>query len=209
MALELPPLPYSANALEPHIGAATVELHHGRHEAGYIDRVNAIAAQLGLALHSLEDAVHVARTRGHTTLFNMAAQAWNHWLYWRSLRPNGGGRPHGAVAALIDEQLDGHERFAAAFRDAATAHFGSGWAWLVVTAGRLSITTTMNAELPQAPQVPLLVIDVWEHAYYLDYQNRRAAYVTAVVDHLLNWDWANARLAAATEAAPQARAARA
>jgi Fe-Mn family superoxide dismutase len=208
MPIQLPPLPYAPEALEPHISARTVELHHERHEAGYIDRVNAIAAELKLTLNSLGEAVTVARRRGHTTLFNMAAQAWNHGFYWESLRPGAGGPPHGNIATLIDAQLGGYESFAAEFRDRATAHFGSGWAWLVATEGKLSIVTTQNAELPTAPQVPLLVIDVWEHAYYLDYRNRRAAYVTAVVDHLLNWDWANACLQAVA-ASPPVRAGRA
>jgi Fe-Mn family superoxide dismutase len=202
MPIELSPLPYAVEALEPHISARTVDLHHERHERGYVERVNAIAAELGLTLRSLDEAITVARRRGHTTLFNMAAQAWNHWFYWQSLRPQTGGRPHSELATLIDEQLGGYERFAAMFRDAATSHFGSGWAWLVVEQGMLSITTTPNAELPPAPQVPLLVIDVWEHAYYLDYRNRRAAYVSGVVDHLLNWDFANARLLAAVSVPP-------
>jgi Fe-Mn family superoxide dismutase len=201
MTIKLEPLPFAPNALEPHIGAATVRLHHERHEGGYVDRVNAIAAELGFAPRSLEEAIAEARRRSHKALFNMAAQAWSHWFYWQGLRPQGGGKPHGAIAALIDEQLGGYDRFAAAFRDAATAHFGSGWAWLVLEQGRLAIVTTANAELPAAAQVPLLVVDVWEHAYYLDYQNRRAAYVAAVVDHLLDWDAANARLPASAASA--------
>jgi Fe-Mn family superoxide dismutase len=209
MPIELTPLPYARDALEPHISAATVDLHHGRHEAGYVERVNAIAKDLGVTFNSLEDAVADARERKHTPLFNMAAQAWNHWFYWQSMRPHGGGRPGGAIGALIDRQPGGYDRLAADLRAAATAHFGSGWAWLVVADGRPAVTTTGNAELPPAPNVPLLVIDVWEHAYYLDYRNQRAAYVAAVVDHLLNWDWANARLAAATAATPAARSARA
>jgi Fe-Mn family superoxide dismutase len=209
MTVQQQPLPFAPNALEPHIGEQTVRLHHERHEAGYVDRVNAIAAELKFAPASLEDAIAEARRRNHKTLFNMAAQAWNHWFYWQGLRPSGGGKPHGAIAALIDEQLGGYERFAAAFRDAATAQFGSGWAWLIVEQGRLAIATTANAELPAASHVPLLVIDVWEHAYYLDYQNRRAAYVAAVIDHLLNWEWANARLLSAAAVAPAASAGRA
>jgi Fe-Mn family superoxide dismutase len=203
MTIKQQPLPFAPNALEPHIGEQTVRLHHERHEAGYVERVNAIATELALAPTSLEDAIAEARRRNHKTLFNMAAQAWNHWFYWLGLKPGGGGKPHGPIATLIDSQLGGYESFAGAFRNAATVHFGSGWAWLVLDRERLAIVTTANAELPAAEQTPLLVIDVWEHAYYLDYQNRRAAYVAAVVDHLLSWEWANARLLAAQQT-PQA-----
>lgn len=199
MTISLKPLPFPADALEPHISATTVRLHHEQHEAGYVDRVNRLVAGTKLANHSLEQIVAVARDLDNPTLFNMAAQAWNHSFYWSSLQPRGGGRPHGAIAALIDKDFGSYDIFVEQFRQAATTKFGSGWAWLVLQAGRLDIAATTNADLPSQEQLPLLVIDVWEHAYYMDYQYRRAAYVAAVVEHLLNWQFANERLRLADE----------
>lgn len=194
MTLSLKPLPFSLDALEPHISATTVQLHHEHHEAGYVDRVNRLVADTALASRSLEQIVAVARNRNDQTLFNMAAQAWNHSFYWSSLHPRGGGRPHGAVATLIDKDFGGYETFVDRLRQAAIGKFASGWAWLVLQNGRLEVITTSNADLPSEDHIPLLVIDVWEHAYYVDYQYRRAAYVDAVLGHLLNWDSANERL---------------
>jgi superoxide dismutase, Fe-Mn family len=208
MALELPPLPFAPNALEPHISAETVRLHHENHEAGYVKKTNAIAAELRLSPKSMEEAIAMARARAHTGLFNVAAQAWNHWFYWRSLRSGGGGRASGPVAALIDKQLGGYDAFAKKLHEAATAQFGSGWAWLVIAEGRLAIKTTANAEQPAAHEMPLLVVDVWEHAYYVDYRDKRAAYVTAVIEHLIDWDSVNSRMLKAA-AAPAPRAANA
>jgi Fe-Mn family superoxide dismutase len=198
MSISLPPLPYPSDALEPHISVATVRVHHDNHEAGYVDRVNTLIADTPLANQPLEAVIASAPDQ---TLFNMAAQAWSHAFYWRSLHPRGGGLPRGAIAALIERDFGGYERFAGELRTAATSKFGSGWAWVVLEAGQLKITATSNADLPASSQTPLLVIDVWEHAYYLDYQYRRAAYVAAVLGHLLNWDHANERLEAAAKGA--------
>ncbi|HEX6996785.1 MAG TPA: superoxide dismutase [Gammaproteobacteria bacterium] len=203
MTIALEPLPYAPEALEPHITAATVRLHHGAHQAGYVERANGMIKGTDLAERSLEEIIRAAHERGERKLFENAAQAWNHAFYWKSLTPKGGGKPSGAVAELIDRDLGGYEKFAAALRDAAVSHFGSGWAWLVVENSKLKITSTANADLPLVHgQQPLLAIDVWEHAYYLDYQNRRAAYVDAVLNSLLNWQHANERLAAAGAAPP-------
>jgi superoxide dismutase, Fe-Mn family len=200
MTISLKPLPFSLTALEPHISTATVELHHERHEGGYVERVNSLVANTPLAALSLEELVCAAHDSGYEALFNAAAQAWNHSFYWSSLRPGAGGRPHGAVAKLIDRDLGGYDRFVSTFNEAATAKFGSGWAWLVLDNGHLRVTVTADADRPRDAQVPLLAVDVWEHAYYLDYQYRRAAYVAAVTEHLLNWDFANEGLRSAGEA---------
>ena len=196
MAIELPKLPYPHDALEPYISRTTLEVHHGKHHRAYVEKAVALAKESGLADKPL--VLIVQQTAGqerHRALFNNAAQAWNHAFYWKSLDPRGGGAPDGELAAHIRTDLGGYESFAALFAAAATGHFGSGWAWLILRDGRLAITTTGNADTPLAHGlVPLLAIDVWEHAYYLDYQNRRVDYAEAVVKHLLNWDFANANL---------------
>jgi Fe-Mn family superoxide dismutase len=196
MQLALPPLPYPYEALEPYISRATLELHHGKHHKAYVEKAKALAKEMRLADLPLELIIQqTARQDRHRALFNNAAQAWNHAFYWRSLQPGGGGAPDGEVAARIEADLGGYDSFAAQFAAAATGQFGSGWAWLVLDGGKLAITTTANADTPIAHgQIPLLALDVWEHAYYLDYQNRRADYAEALVKHLLNWDFANRNL---------------
>jgi superoxide dismutase, Fe-Mn family len=195
MQISLPPLPYPSDALEPFVSRSTLEVHHGKHHRGYVDKVNALAEQAHLADKSLEQIV--VRTAGHDNhraLFQNAAQAWNHAFYWDSLRP-GGGAPRGDIAVRIETDFGGYGHFAEQFAAAAVGQFGSGWAWLVLSGDALKITHTANADTPLAHgQIPLLTVDVWEHAYYLDYQNRRADYVAAVLKNLLNWDFANANL---------------
>jgi len=209
MQLALPSLPYPYEALEPFISRTTLELHHGKHHRAYVEKASALAKAAGMEDKPLAQIVHeTAGQERHRALFNNAAQAWNHAFYWKSLDPRGGGAPDGELAAHIKTDLGGHESFVASFAAAATGQFGSGWAWLVMKDGKLAITTTGNADTPIAHgQVPLLTIDVWEHAYYLDYQNRRADYAEAVIKHLLNWDFANANLQhARAGATPQRRA---
>jgi Fe-Mn family superoxide dismutase len=192
MSVELPNLPYPHDALAPFISSATLNTHHGKHHRAYVDKTNVLVKDTPLAGAALEAIVQgAAADPASKALFNNAAQAWNHALYWRSLRPAGGPGPQGALAARIRTDFGGDEAFAAAFKAAATGHFGSGWAWLVLDGKTLRIVTTSNADTPIVHgQAPLLVIDVWEHAYYLDHQERRAAYVSGVVDHLLNWAFA-------------------
>ena len=151
-----------------------------------------------LASMSLEEIIHASAGKADMAgVFNNAAQVWNHTFYWNSLKPNGGGKPNGAIAAAIDKDLGGYDKFKADLSAAAVTQFGSGWAWLVADAGTLKIVKTGNAEVPLTKgQKPLLTIDVWEHAYYLDYQNLRAKYVETLIDKLLNWDFANQNLAA-------------
>ena len=193
----LPPLPYADNALEPLISANTLSFHYGKHHKAYVDNLNKLVEGKDLAQMSLEDIIR--KSAGDAALvgvFNNAAQIWNHTFYWNSLKPNGGGKPTGAIAAAIDKDLGGYDKFKADFANAAVTQFGSGWAWLVSDAGVLKIVKTGNAEVPLTKgQKPLLTIDVWEHAYYLDYQNLRAKYVETLIDKLLNWDFANANFA--------------
>jgi Fe-Mn family superoxide dismutase len=196
MTIELPNLPYAYEALEPVISRTTLRTHHGKHHRGYVDKLNALVRGTRLAGNSVEAIVRRADRRravdpAMVAVFNNAAQAWNHAFYWRSLRPGGGPGPKGALATRIESDFGSYQAFAESFKAAAIGHFGSGWAWLVLDQEILKIITTPNADTPIAHgQAPLLLIDVWEHAYYLDYQERRAAYVAAVVDRLLDWDFA-------------------
>ena len=193
MAITLPDLPYDYDALHPVISAATMKLHHGAHHRGYVDKLNALIKGTDLADASLESIVE----RSTGAIFNNAAQAWNHAFYWRSLRPKvSHGAPQGALAARIEADFGGQQRFGELFKAAAMGVFGSGWVWLVDAGGKLEIKPTANADTPIAHgQQPLLVLDVWEHAYYLDYQSRRLAYVEGAVDLLLDWEFAERNFA--------------
>ncbi|MDS4069122.1 MAG: superoxide dismutase [Candidatus Competibacter sp.] len=194
----LSPLPYPEDALSPTISAQTIGFHYGKHHQGYVNKLNELVAGTPLADQSLEAVVMVTSGKAdQVAVFNNAAQVWNHAFYWNSLRPKGGGKPGGALAELIDKSFGGFDQFKTEFAKAATSQFGSGWAWLVRDGDKLIVTKTGNADTPVAHgQKPLLTIDVWEHAYYLDYQNRRADYVAAVLDKLINWDFAAQNLAA-------------
>jgi Fe-Mn family superoxide dismutase len=197
MQIVLPDLPYAYDALEPHISRITLELHHSAHHRAYVERTKTLAKEARLAASPLEDIIRqTAGREDKRALFNNAAQAWNHAFYWRSLRPGGGGAPDGAIADRITTAFGSHKHFLDKFADALTGQFGSGWVWLVLDGDTLQITQTANADTPLAHgQIPLLAVDVWEHAYYLDYQNRRADYAGAVIKHLINWDFANRNLA--------------
>jgi Fe-Mn family superoxide dismutase len=196
MPLELPDLPYAYHALAPFVSAATLTTHHDKHHRAYVDKVNALTGNTdlgGMTLESIvqQSALRAGREPQMVALFNNAAQAWNHAFYWNSLRPKDTRGPQGGLAARIRSDFGDLETFANALKSAATGHFGSGWAWLIFDGGALRIVTTANADTPIVHgQAPLLVIDVWEHAYYLDYQKRRAAYVAGVVENLLNWEFA-------------------
>ncbi|NNM52976.1 MAG: superoxide dismutase [Pseudomonadales bacterium] len=198
MAIELPALPFAKNALEPHISAETLEFHHGKHHNAYVVNLNNLIKGTDLESKSLEDIISaVAKDASKAGVFNNAAQVWNHTFYWNCMKPQGGGAPTGAIAACINAELGGYEAFVEAFKQAATTQFGSGWAWLVLNAqGKLEITKTANADLPMAHgQRALLTIDVWEHAYYVDFRNRRPDYISAFLSHLVNWDFVNQNLA--------------
>jgi len=190
--LELPPLPYAMDELEPHISARTLSFHYGKHHRGYINNTNAIVKKEGLWGKSLVELIRGASGKiGSESLFNNAAQAWNHGFYWRSLHPEGGGEPQGELGKSIRLEFGGYETFKEKFIAAASSRFGSGWAWLVSDGAKLKIVTTGNADTPLThATIPLLVVDVWEHAYYLDYQNGRKKYLEAVMDHLIHWKFA-------------------
>lgn len=189
-------LPYPLDALAPIISARTLEFHHGKHHKAYVANANNLLA--GTELEGLSPEEIIIRTSGDTAwvgVFNNVAQAWNHSFYWRSLKPGGGGKPYGPVAAMIDIAWGGYDRFTAELKQAGVTQFGSGWVWLVKEGNALKITKTANADNPLTHgQIPLLTIDVWEHAYYLDYQNRRPDYLAAVIEKLIDWDFVNANL---------------
>jgi Fe-Mn family superoxide dismutase len=189
--LMLPPLPYPENALDPVISANTVSFHYGKHHRAYFDNLNKLIAGTPLADESLEQIIRATVGVGDkTAVFNNAAQAWNHTFYWNSMRPGGGGKPGRELGERIDKDFGSFDAFRKELASAATSQFGSGWAWLAVADGRLKVVKTGNADNPLTQGMkPLLTIDVWEHAYYLDYQNRRADYVNAVLDKLVNWNF--------------------
>lgn len=189
----LPALPYEEKALEPMISARTLSFHHGRHHAGYVTKLNELVEGSPYAGRPLDEVVmRAAGDPAAKTVFNNAAQAWNHDFYWRSMRPRGGGTPSGALRDTIERDFGGVAEFRTAFAKAAAGVFGSGWAWLLVGQdGTLKIATTEDADTPIVRgETPLLTIDVWEHAYYLDYQNQRADYIAAWLENLVNWDFA-------------------
>ena len=195
MKLALPPPPYALDALEPHLSRRTLAAHHGQHHAAYVDKTRSLIEGTALESASLEAIVFSSAEQADRTLFNTAAQAWNHAFYWRSMRPGGGGEAHGPIAQLIEDGFSSHTAFCQEFTATAGDQFGSGWAWLVLEDDRLRITATSNAETPLVRmQVPLLVIDVWEHAYYLDYQHKRPDYIAAFLTHLVDWEFANHNL---------------
>lgn len=198
MAITLPALPYANDALAPHITPETIEFHHGKHHNAYVVNLNNLIKDTDLADKDLEAIIQaVAGDASKAGVFNNAAQVWNHTFYWNSMKPNGGGKPTGAIAAKIDADFGSYEKFVELFTAAATTQFGSGWAWLVVGAdGKLAITKTGNADTPIVHgQKPLLTIDVWEHAYYIDFRNLRPRYIATFLENLVNWDFANANLA--------------
>jgi len=199
MAHQLPALPYGLDALEPHISRQTLEFHHGKHHATYVANLNKLIEGTDLDGKGLEGVITaVAGDAAKAGVFNNAAQIWNHSFYWQCMKPGGGGAPTGALAEKITADFGSFEAFVEQFKAAGATQFGSGWAWLVLENGTLKVTKTANADLPLAHgQKALLTMDVWEHAYYLDYQNRRPDYITTFLDKLVNWDFVAANLAAA------------
>ena len=191
MAFELPPLPYAKTALEPHMSAQTLDFHHGKHHQAYVTNLNNLVKDTPLAGQSLEQIIQAtAKDESKAGLFNNAAQVWNHSFFWNCMKPNGGGAPTGALAQKINAAFGSFDKFKEQFKQAAATQFGSGWAWLVSDGGQLKVTKTPNAVNPMAQgQTALLTCDVWEHAYYLDYQNRRPDFVQTFLDKLVNWDF--------------------
>ena len=196
MAFTLDPLPFDKSALEPHMSAKTLELHHDKHHATYVKKLNELIAGSKLEGQTLEQIIlATARKSAKAKIFNNAAQTWNHAFFWKCLKAGGGGKPDGRLAERIEADLGGFEAMKKKFSQVAADQFGSGWAWLVLDKGKLAVIGTGNADLPLAHQKQaLLTLDVWEHAYYVDYQNRRPDFITAFLDHLVNWDFAAANL---------------
>ncbi|OJH37865.1 superoxide dismutase [Cystobacter ferrugineus] len=191
MPFTLPDLPYNKDALAPHISAETLEYHHGKHHAAYVTNLNKLLEGKPEANQSLEQVI-LSSDGG---VFNNAAQVWNHTFYWNCMKPNGGGKPTGDLADAITRDFGSYENFREQFSNAAATQFGSGWAWLVLDKDKLAITKTGNADLPMKHgQKALLTIDVWEHAYYIDFRNARPKYISTFLDSLVNWDFVTQNL---------------
>ena len=186
MTIELPPLPYAASGLAPHLSIDTLETHHGKHHKAYVDNVNRLVTGTPYAGRPLEDIVRGAEG----TMFDNAAQVWNHTFYWHSMKPGGGGEPTGEIAKRIVRDFGSYAALRDTFKKTALGQFGSGWAWLVEKDGKLAVVATANADTPlRRGQKALLTCDVWEHAYYIDYRNARPDYVANFLANLVNWDF--------------------
>ncbi|MDD9331361.1 MAG: superoxide dismutase [Wolbachia sp.] len=198
MSFILPELPYDKTALEPYISVRTLDFHYGKHHKGYLDKLNTLVRDKDYEHMKLEEVITEVQGNSETTpIFNNAAQVWNHTFYWSSMKKNGGGKPKEdtEIAKRIKDDLGGFEKFTEIFSEYGVNQFGSGWIWFVLEKGKLKITKTPNADLPLIHnQVPLLTMDVWEHAYYLDCQNRRIDYIKVFLEHLINWDFAEDNL---------------
>lgn len=196
MAITLPDLPFAKNALEPHISEQTLEFHYGKHHQAYVNNGNGLIAGTEFETMPLEDIIKkTASDKDKAGIFNNTAQVWNHSFYWQCMKINGGGKAVGEMARMIDADFGSYEQFLDKFKKAGVTQFGSGWAWLVMDNDKLKIVKTANADTPITQNLkPLLVVDVWEHAYYLDYQNRRPDYLTTFMDKLVNWEFVNSQL---------------
>ena len=197
MSFVLPELPYERDALEPHISARTMDFHYGKHHKAYVDKLNKAIEGSRYDNMQLEEVIKASYENKDTQVFNNAAQAWNHTFFWNCMKAGGGGAPEGGLADRLEKQFGGIDGFRTRFKEAAVGQFGSGWAWLAAGKDGLSIVSTSDANSPITWEAtPLLTLDVWEHAYYLDYQNSRDKFVDAFLDHLLNWEFAEQNLAA-------------
>ena len=199
MAFKLPDLPYDRNSLEPYISGETLDYHHGKHHNAYVTNLNGLVEAAALKSETPEDLEKIILT-SEGGLFNNAAQVWNHDFYWKCMRPGGGGAPTGKLAQALDEAFGSFDDFKKELTQAAVTQFGSGWAWLVVDGGALKVMKTGNADLPLKHGMDaLLTVDVWEHAYYIDYRNLRPKYVEAFLNNLVNWEFVAANYAAAKQ----------
>jgi superoxide dismutase, Fe-Mn family len=191
MAFTLPDLPYPKDALAPHLSAETLEYHHGKHHNAYVNNLNGLIEGTEFADKTLEEIVMTASGG----MFNNAAQIWNHTFYWSCMKPGGGGKPHADLAAMIDRDFGSFDEFKTKFAQAGATLFGSGWTWLGLEGDTLVITQSSNADLPlKHGLVPILTMDVWEHAYYIDYRNLRPKYIETFLAELVNWEFAEANL---------------
>lgn len=189
MSFDLPPLPYEMNALEPYISTTTMEFHYGKHHRTYVENLNKLVKDTEFENMSLDKIIkETVDNPAYILIFNNAAQSWNHEFFWKCMSPNGGGAPKEELSKKIERDFGSYENFRQEFKNAATSQFGSGWAWLAEKDGKLEVVKTSNADTPLAHGMnPIITLDVWEHAYYLDYQNRRVDFVDAFLDHLVNW----------------------
>lgn len=196
MTIILPDLPYEKNALEPHISSKTLTFHHGKHHNAYVTNLNKLIEGTDLNGKTLEDIIKKTLNNDEKTgIFNNAAQVWNHTFYWQSMKPNSGGLPRGNIADKINTDFGGYNNFVEQMKNAGLNQFGSGWAWLIMKNNKIEIMKTSNADTPIAHGLkPLLTVDVWEHAYYLDYQNERGSYLDAFLNNLVNWEFVNSNL---------------
>ena len=197
MKVKLPVLPYPENSLEPFISEKTIQFHYGKHHNAYVENTIKLISGTELEDKSLEDIITMSfGDEKMISLFNNAAQVWNHSFYWNCMKPAGGGNPFGAIKDKIDSSYDSYEKFTSQFKNIALSQFGSGWAWLVLkNDDSLDIVKTSNADTPLTHELkPLLTVDVWEHAYYLDYQNKRADYLNSFFEHLINWEFVSTQI---------------
>jgi Fe-Mn family superoxide dismutase len=191
MAFQLPELPYSKDALAPHMSAETLELHHGKHHAAYVKKTNELAEEKSLSEASLIDVVRAAKRDGNSKLFNNSAQLWNHSFFWQCLAPAQGQRPDGKLKQMIDDSFGGIDPMLEKLATEAANHFSNGWAWLLLDRDTLKIASLHDADTPLVHDgmVPLFTLDVWEHAYYIDYRNERPKFVTSVLSNIVNWEF--------------------
>ncbi|MEH6558043.1 MAG: superoxide dismutase [Oceanicoccus sp.] len=196
MTITLPNLPYEKDALEPYISSRTLTFHYGKHHNAYVTNLNKLIEDTNLASETLENIItKTANDTDKAGIFNNAAQVWNHTFYWESMKPNGGGLPSGDIAKKIIADFGSYDNFIAQFKSAGLTQFGSGWVWLVLSNDKLEIVKTSNADTPIAHGIkPLLTADLWEHSYYLDYQNGRGDYLDTFINNLINWDFVNSNL---------------
>ena len=198
MSLTLAPLPFALDALVPHMSQETLEIHHGKHHKAYVDKLNSLISGTAYEGKDLDTIVRTSFDAGDHVIFNNAAQVFNHDFFWNSVKPAGGGEPTGSLRTALEEKFGSFDAFKTAFKEAAVGQFGSGWVWLCYNVDGLAITKTSNAETPLLVNSRLLMTcDVWEHAYYVDYRNRRADFVDVFLSHLVNWDFAQANYDAA------------
>jgi Fe-Mn family superoxide dismutase len=190
MAFTLPDLPYAKDALQPHMSAETFDYHWGKHHKAYVDKTNGMLGEKGLEGASLIDVIKTAKERGDKGLFNNSAQIWNHSFFWQCLAPQGSTSPSGRLKDMIDSDFGGHQQLLEKLATESANHFASGWGWLILNNGKLEVTSLHDADTPVAHgMTPLLTIDVWEHAYYIDYRNERPRFLKSVLENIINWDF--------------------
>ena len=195
MAFTLPDLPYAKDALQPHMSAETFDYHWGKHHKAYVDKTNGMLGEKGLEGASLIEVIKAAKERGDKGLFNNSAQIWNHSFFWQCLAPQGSTSPSGRLKDMIDSDFGGHQQLLEKLATESANHFASGWGWLTLNNGKLEVTSLHDADTPVAHgMTPLLTIDVWEHAYYIDYRNERPRFLKSVLENIINWDFVGQNL---------------